>query len=366
MNLIKRIFRSKRLLLVILLPVVVFGLFYLYQKKVNADEPENILEVTYDGHTPEDPIFVVTNMLPGDSISKIFKVSNLSSTSFNIGMKAILKEEEKEFADILEIIISEVGFGDIYGGSQGFKTLQNYLDEPDPLDLGNFGSESFKNFKIEVKFPTSAGNEYQLAKVVFDLQWSADIEGGKIPPECKHLPITKIVSGTEENDKIYGSTASELILGKGGNDKISASSSGDCIFGGDGNDHIDSESGDDVVFGGDGNDKIKTGYGNDTVFGGDGNDNIDTGTGDDKVWGGEGQDNIDGGNDNDELHGGLGNDVIRGGGGNDLLYGDEGNDTIHAGSGNDYLNGGPDTDNLHGNSGTDTCEFGESVNSCEL
>ena len=358
---------KKRLLTLILLPFVILGGLYIYdQQKSHAVGAVDILQVTYDGHFPPDPMFYITNMLPGDEVEKVFNVKNGSSSAFNVYMKGIFKEEEKEFADILEIIIGVDGGVDIYGGTTGFKTVQNFLDEVNPLDLGSLGAGNDKNFRVKVRFPSSAGNEYQLAKVVFDLQWSAQITGDEIPPECKDLPITRTIVGTDGNDKIYGTTASELILGKGGNDKIYASSGSDCIVGGDGNDDIKGESGNEVILGGAGNDKIDSGSGNDIVYGGDGNDNIDTGSGNDLVYGGEGNDNINGGSDNDELHGGTQNDTLRGGSGDDKLYGDEGNDNIHAGSGNDYLNGGPNEDNLHGDSGSDTCINGEIVQSCEL
>ena len=378
--------KYRRVLTFILLPFVLAGLVYVYQNaKASQVTAVDLISVTYDGHSTPDPVFTLDDMKPGDVSKKCFTVKNVNTTdSFDVLMRGQKTLEEKAFADVLEIIINKSGGSDVYGGTLGFKTVQNFLDETNPIKLDCFSPGAEKTFCMSVKFPPEAGNEYQLAKLVFNLYWAADPAESKIPPECKYMTIERIIEGTEGDEKIYGSVKPELILGYGGNDKIWGSSSGDCIVGGDGNDYIKEESGDGVVLGGEGNDKIDVGYGNDTVYGGGGNDKINTGSGNDLVYGGDGNDNIDlgsgddraygeagndtidGGNDNDEIWGGDGNDVLRGGSGDDKLYGEAGNDTIHANSGNDLLDGGTDTDNLHGNNGIDTCVNGEVNQSCEL
>jgi Ca2+-binding RTX toxin-like protein len=381
-----KIKKYKRILTLVLLPFVIAGIVYIFNHKKAAEATAcDLLKITYNGDSPPDPIFILDDMKPGDVYQKCFKVKNVNTTdSFDVLMRGKETLEEKNFADVLEIIINKSGGSDIYGGSAGFKTVQNFFNEPNPIDLGGFSPGNENIYCITVKFPPEAGNEYQMAKLVFNIFWSTGISESKIPPECKFMTITRIIEGTDGDDNIHGSTASELILGKGGNDKIRASSGNDCIVGGDGNDYLEGESGNDVILGGEGNDHIDAGYGNDIVYGGGGNDKINTGSGQDLVYGGDGNDNIDlgsdndkaygeagndnidGGDGNDEIWGGDGNDVLRGGVGNDKLYGEAGNDTIHGNSGDDFLDGGADTDNLHGNTGTDTCVNGEVKASCEL
>jgi len=378
--------KYRRILTIILLPLVIVGLIYVYiNGKASEVTAVDLITVTYDGHSTPDPVFTLDDLKPGDVEQKCFSVKNVNTTdTFDILMRGELTLEEKQFADILEIILNENGGSDIYGGTTGFKNVQNFLDEANPINLGNFSPNQEKTFCITVKFPPEAGNEYQKAKLVFNLYWTADPAENKIPPECRFMTIERVIEGTEGYDKIFGTVKGELILAKGGNDKVWASSSSDCIVGCDGNDYLKEESGDGVVLCGEGNDRIDVGKGNDTVYGGGGNDNIETGSEQDLVYGGEGNDNIDlgsgndkaygeNGNDNidggdgyDEIWGGFGNDVLRGGSNDDKLYGEAGNDTIHANSGNDYLDGGVDIDNLHGNTGNDTCVGGEINSSCEL
>jgi Ca2+-binding RTX toxin-like protein len=340
---------KRRLILILLLPFVIIGSIYVYQKKKASEVSAiDLISVSYNGNTPPVPVFYITNMLPGDEVEKVFNVKNVYSNSLGVTMKGIFVDEEKGFAGILEIIIGEVGGPDIYGGSAGFKTVRNFLDESSPFNLGTFPAGTDKSFRVKVKFPASSGNEYQEARVVFDIEWSTQIPQIQLPFECRFMQITKIIEGTEKSDHIVGTGEGELIFAKGGNDHVKGKGGDDCIVGGDGNDNLDG------------------GSGNDIILGGNGNDNIDGGSGNDIVYGGEGNDSIEGGSGNDKLYGENGNDTIRGGSGNDELYGGAGNDNLHGGSGDDILDGGVDTDTLHGDVGHDTCTAGESLHSCEL
>jgi Ca2+-binding RTX toxin-like protein len=369
----------RRWLMLLLLPFVVVGLYKLYEhKKVNEIYAVDPLVVTYDGHTPPSPVFSITNMLPGDTEEKTFNVKNDSPDSVGIVMFGTKTDETQSFATELDVVVTELPSTVIYTGK-----LQGFFDAG-VFDLGSFPAGVDRDYEVHVYFPSEAGNEWQLASVVFDITWQTKIPD--LPPECSALAgkITRVVEGTDGNDNIHASIANELILAKGGNDKVDASSGDDCVvlgdgndtlvatsgndivLGGAGNDKINAGSENDVVYGGDGNDQIKSGSGDDIVYGGTGNDDIDLGTGNDKAWGEDGNDNIDGGNDDDEIHGGPGNDSLRGGGGNDKIYGDEDNDYIEANSGNDYVDGGSGIDTIYGGSGTDTCVNGESSYSCEI
>jgi len=350
----------RRLLLIALTPIVAFGLYTIIQKsrasEVQAVDP---LTITYHGNETPDPVFYVVNMLPGDEKEEEINVKNNAGSTLAIAARFEKTEETQEFADILD---AEINVNPtIFTG-----TLESLFSAGN-IFLFNLAPGEDKNFRVKVKFPSPAGNEYQNARVVFNIIFATEITID-LPPECQHLAgtITNVIEGTEGSDNIHATIQADLILAKGGNDKIDSSSSGDCVVAGEGNDKVRSEAGDDVVLGGGGNDYINSGSGNDRVWGGSGNDNIDSGTGDDLVYGESGEDHIDGGSDNDTIYGGSENDTLRGGQGNDNLYGEGGNDNIHAGSGDDLLDGGPDTDNLHGNSGTDTCIAGETTSSCEL
>jgi Ca2+-binding RTX toxin-like protein len=340
--------KKKLLLLSCVLLLVVGAFAYESTKATNAYAVDPLI-ITYDGGPTNNPVFVVSNFLPGDTKQESVVVENgLTEGSFGVRMRGELTEETKNFADILDIVITEVGVGDIYGGTAGAKKLSQFLDEPN-INLGVFVAGQEKTYVFSIHFPSESGNEYQNAKVVFDLIFSNFITID-LPPECAGLAgqIVNVVEGTEGPDNIHATHLGDLILAKGGNDKIRASSGSDCIVAGEGNDTIDAGTGNEVILGGGGDDDIKSGTDNDTVYGGEGNDKIDTGSGNDLVYGGNGNDTIEGGSDKDKL------------------YGENGNDNIRGGSDNDILDGGANTDTLNGNSGTDTCSLGEIVSSCEI
>ena len=380
---------NRRILTFILLPFVIIGMFLVYKDSQLTKNAYGVdpLIVTYDGGPPPNPMFYVTNMLPGDEVppapeeGKLFNVKNDSPDPESVVMDLIMTEEEKEFADILDVLVTvEPSDAVIFSGK-----LQALLDSP-PIDLGNIPAASEKSYRIKVKFPTSAGNEYQLAKVVFNIIWTTQGPSLDIPQDCKFLEggITRVVQGTEGNDFIFGTRANELFILKGGNDvvfaskgndiilggdgddiRLDGSDGNDCIVGGNGNDKIDGSDNNDVLFGNDGDDNIDGSDDDDLIFGGLGNDTIDAGGNNDKVGGNEGDDNIEGGSGNDDIHGNTGNDTIEGESGNDKLYGDEGDDDLDGGSGMDYIDGGLDDDVINGGSNTDSCINGESYTSCE-
>jgi len=206
------------------------------------------------------------------------------------------------------------------------------------------------------------------------------------------------IIGTSHADRLYGTTAVDVIVGLGGDDLISSGQANDFICGGvgddqmyglGGNDQIDASDGADTLYGGDGNDKLYGDGGNDTVNGEGGTDyiwggnNQDTlfggvsgdatpppttppaepaargsrglgGDSNDFIYGGPGGDTIDGGDMNDNTYGQGGNDTLMGDDGDDRMIGGPGRDVFIGGAGNDTMTGGPADDSFDGEEGNDT------------
>ncbi|KKQ25654.1 MAG: Hemolysin-type calcium-binding repeat family protein [Candidatus Woesebacteria bacterium GW2011_GWA1_37_8] len=374
--------KNRKIVALFLLPFVLVGLLYVINKKrVNEIYAVDPIVVTYDGNTTPDAIFEVYNMLPGDEVEKIFNVKNSSTSSLSVVLDGIKTSELKNFSEILDVLISDDSATTYFSGK-----LKDFFSSP-PINLGTFSPGQDKNFHVKVKFPTSAGNEYQEGAVVFDLIFKTEGPPIELPEECKHLSgkIVNVIEGTDNYDNIRGTSRGDLILAKGGKDKVDGTSGDDCIIGGEGNDkRLDGGSGrdtivggngddfldggaeDDLMYGGEGNDKMEGGSGNDKIYGGNGNDKINGSSQEDLIYGEAGNDYLYGGSGDDEVYGGIGEDTIVGDSGDDKLYGEENNDKLYGDSGDDYLDGGPDFDYLRGNTGTDTCVLGETLVSCEL
>lgn len=276
------------------------------------------------------PLFTIEKAAPGRVEKRTVSIKNASTTSRPIGIRGEKQQEHKNLAQGLDLIISENGI-DIYGGTQGKKTLQDFLDDyksVNGLPLGNISPGTTKNLDVTLVFDRASGNEYQNSDIIFNLLIGIQVE---IPLACKNINLDPHpIFGTDGNDRISGTSKNDLIVTFNGNDIVDGSSGDDCIVElGSGVKTIDAGSGNDVVVGGDGNDKIDGGSGNDVLSGNGGNDT---------------------------LMGGSGNDVISGGPGNDIMFG---------GSGDDLLDGNEGTNTANGESGTDKC-IANTKTSCEL
>jgi len=109
------------------------------------------------------------------------------------------------------------------------------------------------------------------------------------------------ISATDNNDNLSGTQQNDLIFGLVGDDILS---------GGNGSDTLDGGADNDSLFGGNGTDTLIGGTGNDTLDGENGNDILIGGVGIDILYGRNGDDILFGGGSKDELYGGRGDDTF--------------------------------------------------------
>jgi len=320
---------------------------FLLRFNFNQSTVQAVGDLEIDWGVPDgQPIFVITNMAPGDKEDKDVIITNNAPSPRPVGVRAI-ETGGSLLKNVLQIEISEGGT-DLYGGTLGTKTLAQFFAEsagPSGVPLSNLSPGGTKTYNFKVIFPTTAGNEFQATSVIFDLKIGISIS---LPPECAAINLlpTPII-GTSKAETLTGTPGNDLILGLEGADTINGNGGDDCILGGDGADKIN------------GND------GNDAIFGEEGADTINGNKGDDFINGGGGADTLRGQEGNDHLIGGLAADTLDGGEGDDILEGNEAADTLRGGNGNDQLIGGSGVDYANGNAGVDTCDAETKLN-CEL
>lgn len=377
----------KRRIITIVLTLSVVGAAGLYLLRNQTPSiVQAVGDLTINWGVPSgDPIFVVSNMLPGDTESRQVIVTNGATSPRDIAVRGDLLSETASFSSVLDFVISENGT-DLYGGTSptGPKTLANFFDEtatPSSVPLSTINPSQSKTYTFSAHFQESAGNEFQNAHVIFNLVLGIDTE---IPDECSEIEFSgPTIFGTDGDDTIRGTHGNDLIFALEGNDRVLAWSGDDCIVGGSGNDELRGETGDDIIFGNEGDDLVIGAVGRDLLFGNDGNDTMRGENNNDVMEGGAGNDTMLGGNSDDLMHGGDGNDTMLGENGEDSMFGDSGNDDMDGGNGNDDVDGGTgndtlkgkngsdtliggtDTDSANGYSGTDTCDAEVEVN-CEL
>jgi len=109
------------------------------------------------------------------------------------------------------------------------------------------------------------------------------------------------ILGTENNDRIIGSSVTDVVLAGQGADTLEGAGGGDYLLGGKGDDRILGEDGNDILNGNKGNDFVSGGVGDDLLRGGKGND---------QIFGDDGEDILIGERGTDRLTGGRGSDIF--------------------------------------------------------
>ncbi|WP_170976421.1 calcium-binding protein [Rhizobium sp. FKL33] len=304
----------------------------------------------------------------------------------------------------------------LFGGT-GDDELDGGLDLGDEADLlnGGSGDDIYINVQKYDKVIDNAGDDEIRYMNVGSITIQNGIETVRSNQASNSWYSSAVITGNDENNKIFGSHLSDKIIGlkgndtirgENGNDDISGNQGKDDLAGGLGNDRlygdsesdtIDGEWGDDIIYGGTGDDKMTGGEGTDTLTGDTGSDLyviddldkvIETAEGGyDKVEVtgttyslatnveefvvtakgakmeifGNGSDNIvtianelPSEPDSYSVHAGAGNDTVTGGFGDDLIWGGSGDDVIMGGGrGNDRLLGEAGNDKLYGSEWSD-------------
>lgn len=198
--------------------------------------------LSVDWPTPVDKVFVVANMLPGDTVEKTVKVTNGAPNARAVAVWGEETSSHTIFPDALQLVITENGTPVYTGSLTKFFTDS---DTPAGVSLSTIASHATKQYKFRVLFPEGSDNEYQRLQVVFSLTFGI---AARIPDSCKHMRFHgRPIFGTHGNDTLYGTEGDDLIFGFEGNDKIYGRGGNDCIVGGDGDDDMHGGDGDDSI-----------------------------------------------------------------------------------------------------------------------
>lgn len=184
----------------IIFAALVFIVNLVYPSEVSAQG----LEVDWG---PGGKVFDVSGLLPGDDLARTVSVRNDFSGTVSIELLATKQLEEKNFSEVLDFVVIADGT-EIYNG-----LLKDFFGAT-PLLLFPLGPGETKNVDFDVHFQESAGNDYQLARVVFDLEirsvgegsivinevfYNVDSSHGHNSPKDKGLGSEKIFAGIIRN-----------------------------------------------------------------------------------------------------------------------------------------------------------------------
>lgn len=153
-------------------------LFVLPAKAVEVDEL--IVEYSFDGGSSwlflsEGSLFSETNFLPGQSITRLVRVTNNSAQTQRIAVEAINQTNIDNLASQLDIIIKEVN-NTIYS-----KTLKQFFDDGEIYLSSLAGSGGQTQYNFNVSFKSGANNDYQGKSAGFDLLVGFEGTEGGLP-----------------------------------------------------------------------------------------------------------------------------------------------------------------------------------------
>jgi Ca2+-binding RTX toxin-like protein len=187
----------------------------------------------------------------------------------------------------------------------------------------------------------------------------------------------QVINGWEGNDTLEGAVGNNVLIGGEGNDMLLGGPTDIAVYSGNLADYsvtyvqqtgmltitdsVPSRDGTDSLYWQIGQVKFADGVraagdlfpprtmtgtpGADSLAGGHGPETINGLAGNDRLYGNEGNDTLNGDDGDDVLYGGDGNDSLTGDAGNNELHGDAGDDVLIRGLGDhDYLDGGTGTD----------------------
>lgn len=165
---------KNKLIRIIVLLLFTGGILYVngglrIADKVSRVEAYGDLVINF-GVPPGYPIFVVENMLPGDSEDRNIIITNNGETPHLIIVRGVKTGESGNLSSILDFVISENG-SDLYGGTAGVKTLSQFFTDstPNGVNLNTVNPGQTKTYNFKASFPQNAGNAFQNTRVVFDL-----------------------------------------------------------------------------------------------------------------------------------------------------------------------------------------------------
>lgn len=157
--------------------------------------------VNWDG----SPLFTVTNMAPGQSVSRSVKVASSLNYPQNILVSGRKSTETGHLSQALILTITE-NSRPIYGP----KPLSDFFSAAAPgIFLSPLKSKSPTNYTFNVTFPASAGNLYQGRTLVFDLQFSSAVS---TPSHCLQMPNPRLLQDCREDNFRYRSYLFQLSL----------------------------------------------------------------------------------------------------------------------------------------------------------
>lgn len=129
----------------------------------------------YKSPASDNEAFDVSNMVPGDKVTKDFTVRIHHNDPLTLYFKAEVTEQTKKLGDVLQVSVTDEDSGEtICRGT--FAELDGV--EFSQAITGSAGGSTDVTYRVDAWLDTSVGNEYQQALLKADLYWYVKDDGG--------------------------------------------------------------------------------------------------------------------------------------------------------------------------------------------
>jgi len=156
---------------ILIILIAIFGAGVLFIPSTQAQT--NLVDILFEN----TPLFNEANFLPGDSITRWAKVTNVSGETQRIATEAINYTKPIPADDLsraLMLVIKKQGGTDLYGGSSptGPKSLYNFYQDSEAyleIYLSDLGNGETVQYDFTISFPSEKENEWQEKTTHFDV-----------------------------------------------------------------------------------------------------------------------------------------------------------------------------------------------------
>lgn len=144
------------------------------------DKPQAPKLELYEGKPGDNQKFEVSNLFPGDSVTKYFCIKAHHDKDIDLFFKTDITEQTKNLGNVLHIKVSHPETGKVLCDAPFAEVNEKEFSE---LLKANSEKATTAYYQIDVSLDTSVGNEYQAALLKADFEWYVKDEGGLTPPQ---------------------------------------------------------------------------------------------------------------------------------------------------------------------------------------
>lgn len=133
----------------------------------------------YKEHSSDNEAFDVSNMVPGDKVSRNFTVRVHHNEALKVFFDAEVTQQTKSLGDVLQVSVTDQNTGKVL--CQGTFNEINKKEFEIPVDKSSKGTTDL-SYQVDAWLDTSVGNPYQEALLKANLKWYVKDSGDNTNP----------------------------------------------------------------------------------------------------------------------------------------------------------------------------------------